>query len=189
MMSRSEAWETLQQHVQSPNLIKHCLAVEAAMVGYADKFEEPKERWSVLGLLHDLDYEEHPDEHPLQAVEWLRKMGFDQEFLDAVAGHADRTGVERNSRMAKTLYAVDEMAGFIVACVLVRPDRSFESLKPKSVKKKIKDKAFAKAVDREQMQRAAEELGVDMNEHIQTMIDAMRRGEDRLREQGLSLID
>ncbi len=159
------------------------------MVGYAKKFGESEERWSLLGLLHDLDYEKHPEEHPLKAVDMLREMDFDEEFVQAVAGHADRTGVPRTTTMAKTLYAVDEMAGFVVACVLVRPDRSFASLKPKSVKKKLKDKAFAKAVDRQQMATAVEELGIDMNEHIETMIEALRDGEERLQQQGLSLID
>ncbi len=159
------------------------------MVGYAKKFGESEERWSLLGLLHDLDYEKHPEEHPLQAVNMLQGLGFDEEFLQAVAGHADRTGVPRTTTMAKTLYAVDEMAGFVVACVLVRPDRSFATLKPKSVKKKLKDKAFAKAVNRDQMAAAVAEMGIDMNEHIETMIDALREGEKRLQELDMSLID
>ena len=187
-VTREQAWELLQKHVTAPNLQKHCLAVEAAMVGYAEKFGEDSHRWSLVGLLHDLDYEAHPDEHPLVGVKWLEDMGFDAEFTTAVAGHADRTGVPRTSRLAKTLYAVDEMAGFVVACVLVRPDRSFEGLKPKSVKKKLKDKAFAKAVDREQLQQAAEDLEVTMDDHIQTVIEGLREGEKRLQEDGLSLI-
>lgn len=189
MINRKQAWDLLQKHVQSPNLIKHALAVEAGMVGYAQKLGEDQERFAVAGLLHDIDYESHPDEHPLKGVQILEEEGLDQEFVLAVKAHADFTNTPRESTLAKVLYAVDELASFIVACVLVRPDKSFEELKVKSVTKKLKDKAFAKGVDREIVKRGAEELGVEMAEHIQTLIDALRAHEQELNALGTSLVE
>lgn len=188
-MKWEEAMHLLRTHVQSDSLVKHALAVEAAMTGYARKWGENEELWSNTGLLHDLDYEEAPEEHPVKGAEMLREMGFPEEMVEAVLGHSDATGTPRESRLAKTLYAVDELAGFVVACVLVRPSRSFDDLEVKSVRKKLKDKAFAKAVDRDQVKLAAEELQVDMTEHLQDMIQFLRQRENELKEQGLSLIE
>jgi len=187
-IKREKAFELLKEYVESHSLIKHCLAVEASMIGYAKKFGEDVETWASCGLLHDIDFEKHPDEHPLVGVEILREKGYPEDFVMAVKGHGDRTNTPRETLMAKTLYAVDELSSFVIACVLVRPDK-FEGLKVKSVKKKLKDKAFAKAVDRDQIKRSAEEMGVDLTEHIQTVIDALVTREEELKEYGLSLID
>lgn len=185
---REEAFELLKEYVESNSLLKHCLAVEASMIGYAKKFGEDVETWSSCGLLHDIDFEKHPEEHPLVGVEILREKGYSEDFVMAVKGHGDHTNTPRETMMAKTLYAVDELSGFVIACVLVRPNR-FEGLKVKSVKKKLKDKAFAKAINREQINKSAEELGVDITEHIQTIIEALVQREKELKEVGLSLIE
>ncbi len=188
-MKWESAFKLLKQHVQSESLIKHALSVEAAMVGYAEKWGEDEELWSNTGLLHDIDYEKYPETHPVKGAEMLKEYGFDASMIHAVLAHSDATGIPRESRLDKTLYAVDELAGFIVACVLVRPSRSFEDLEVKSVKKKLKDKAFAKAVDRDQIKQAADDLEVDMNEHLQDMITFLRNREQTLRSNNLSLID
>ncbi len=185
-ITREKAFELLKEYVESDSLIKHCFAVEASMRGYAQKFGEDVEVWGACGLLHDLDFEKYPDVHPSKGVEILREKGYPEDFVMAVKGHA-RTGVTRDTKMAKTLYAVDELSSFVIACVLVRPNK-FEGLKVKSVKKKLKDKAFARAVDRDQIKDSAEELGVEMTEHIQTVIDALTQREDELQKMGLSLI-
>lgn len=187
-IKRNEAFELLKEYVDSKSLLKHCLAVEASMRGYAEKFDENIEVWSSCGLLHDIDFEKYPDEHPLKGVEILTEKGYPEDFVMAVKGHADRTNTPRETLMAKALYAVDELSGFVIACVLVRPNK-FEGLKVKSVKKKLKDKAFAKAVDRDQIRSSAQELGVELTEHIQTVIDALVKREKELKEQGLSLIE
>lgn len=189
MITREKAFELLQKHTESKSLIKHALAVEAGMIGYAKKYNEDMEIWSALGLLHDVDYEKYPEEHPCKGVEILKEEGYPEDFVTAVLGHADYTNTPRENPMAKTLYAVDELASFIVACVLVRPSKSFDDLTVKSVKKKLKDKAFARAVDRDCITKGAEELGVDMTEHIQFLIDSLREREKVLNEQGLSLIE
>ncbi len=185
-ITREEAFDLLKEYVQSESLIKHCLAVEASMRGYAKKFGEDVEIWGACGLLHDLDFEKYPDVHPAKAVEILREKGYPEEFVMAVKGHA-RTGVTRDTKMAKALYAVDELSSFVIAAVLVRPTK-FEGLKVKSIKKKLKDKAFAKAVDREQIKSSAEELGVELSEHIQTVIDSLTERQKELEDMGLSLI-
>ncbi|WP_432662291.1 HDIG domain-containing protein [Wukongibacter baidiensis] len=187
-IKRKEAFELLKEYVDSHSLIKHCLAVEASMIGYAKKFGEDVETWASCGLLHDIDFEKHPEEHPLVGIEILREKGYPEDFVMAVKGHGDHTNTPRETMMAKTLYAVDELSGFVIACVLVRPNR-FEGLKVKSVKKKLKDKAFAKAVNRDQIKKGADEMGVDLTEHIQTVIDALVQREAELQEQGLSLIE
>ncbi|WP_066497693.1 HD domain-containing protein [Abyssisolibacter fermentans] len=184
---RDVAMKQLREHVDSDSLLKHSLAVEASMRGYAKKFDETVERWGACGLLHDIDFQKHPDEHPLVGVEILRDLGYDEEFVMAVKGHSDATNTPRETKLAKTLYAVDELSSFIIACVLVRPTK-FEGLKIKSIKKKLKDKAFARAVDREQIKKSAEELGIDLNEHIQTVMDALLVREEELQKEGLSLI-
>src|ERR671919_1459360 len=181
---RDEAWELFCEWTESDSLRKHVLGVEAAMVGYARKFGEDEELWAATGILHDLDYERYPDletGHPRYALKELEAKGWPQELIDAVAGHADFLGVPRNTRLAKTLYAVDELSGFIAACALVRPD-GIHGMTPKSVKKKLKQPSFAAAVDREEVRRGAEELGVDFDEHVGVLIEAMA---DRAGELGL----
>ena len=174
-MDRDEAWELLNEHTKSGSLLKHALAVEAAMRHYAAKRGEDAGQWGVTGLLHDFDYEKHPteEEHPFVGVEHLRGLGVDEEILCAILAHAEYSGTPRETAMAKALFAVDELAGFIVACAKVRPN-GISDLKPKSVKKKLKDKRFAAAVSREDISQGIEELGVDATEHIQSCIDAIR---------------
>jgi putative nucleotidyltransferase with HDIG domain len=180
--SRDEAWELFCEWTESDSLRKHALGVEAAMRAYARRYGEDEERWAVTGLVHDLDYERYPDldtGHPRMALEELRRRGYPEDVVDAVAGHAEFLGVPRETQMAKTLYAVDELSGFIAACALVRPT-GIEGMKPKSVRKKLKQPSFAAKVDRDQIQRGIEELGVDESEHIQFVIDAMAERADEL---------
>jgi len=161
----------LTEHTQNANLLKHALGVEAAMRAYARQFEADEELWGVVGLLHDMDYEEHPslEEHPFVGVEIMRGLGYSEEIVNAVLGHADHTGVARDSQMAKALYAVDELVGFVVAVALVRPAKSITELPIKSVTKKFKDKAFCRAIDRDHLRAGAEELGVEMRDHVETV--------------------
>src|ERR671918_2472570 len=180
--TRDDAWELFCEWTQSDSLRKHALGVEAAMRAYAREFGEDEEQWAVTGIVHDLDYERYPDldtGHPRMALEELRKRGYPDEVVDAVAGHAEFLEVPRETRMAKTLFAVDELSGFIAACALVRPT-GIEGMKPKSVRKKLKQPSFAAKVDRGQIQRAIDELGVDETEHIQRVIDAMAASADEL---------
>jgi putative nucleotidyltransferase with HDIG domain len=184
VLSRDAAWSLLTEWVQSASLRRHCLAVETAMRAYAKSRGEDEELWGVTGLLHDLDYERYPDletGHPRKALELFRERGYPQDLIDAVAGHADFLGVTRESPLAKTLYAVDELSGFIAACALVRPT-GIHGMTPKSVKKKLKQPSFAAGVDREEVRRGAEELGVDFDQHVAFLIAAM---EDRAAELGL----
>ena len=183
-VTRDEAWQLFCEWTQSDSLRKHVLAVEAGMVAYARERGEDEELWAATGILHDLDYERYPDletGHPRIALEELKEHGYPQELIDAVAGHATYLGVPRETPLAKTLYAVDELAGFIAAVALVRPT-GIHGMTPKSVKKKMKTPAFAAAVDRDEMRSAAEELGVDFDEHVATLIGAM---EERAGELGL----
>jgi putative nucleotidyltransferase with HDIG domain len=183
-VNRDEAWRLFCEWTQSDSLRKHVLAVEAAMVAYAREYGEDEELWAATGILHDLDYERYPDletGHPRIALEELRKLGYPDELVDAVAGHATFLGVPRETRMAKTLFAVDELSGFITACALVRPT-GIHGMTPKSVKKKMKTPAFAAAVDRDEMRQAADELGVDFDEHLTRVIAAL---EERSSELGL----
>jgi putative nucleotidyltransferase with HDIG domain len=174
-ITREKAWEFLTKHVTNENLLKHALAVEACMRAYARKYGEDEERWAVAGLLHDIDFEKHPslDEHPAIGVTWLREEGYPEDIVEAVAGHADHMQVPRTTRMAQALYAVDEISGFVVAVALVRPSKKVVDVKVSSVKKKMKDKAFARTCDREQMRRSAEELGEPFDEHVQLVIQAL----------------
>jgi putative nucleotidyltransferase with HDIG domain len=181
-VSRDDAWALVTEWVQADSLRKHLLGVEAAMRAYARKWGDDEELYAVTALVHDLDYERYPDletGHPRHALEELEKRGYPREVIDAVAGHADFLEVPRETRMAKTLYAVDELSGFIAACALVRPT-GIEGMKPKSVKKKLKQPSFAAAVDREQVQRGIEELGVDPDEHIALVIAALAEHADEL---------
>jgi predicted hydrolase (HD superfamily) len=174
-LTREDAWALVCEWIDSDSLRKHVLGVEAAMRGYARRDDEDEEIWAITGLVHDLDYERYPDletGHPRYALRELESRGYPQEIIDAVAGHADFMGVPRETRLAKTLYAVDELSGFIAACALVRPT-GIEGMKPKSVRKKLKQPSFAAKVDRDQISRGIEELGVDESEHIQLVIDAM----------------
>jgi putative nucleotidyltransferase with HDIG domain len=183
--TRDEAWELVCEWVQSDSLRKHLLGVEAGMVAYARRFGEDEERWAVTGLVHDLDYERYPDletGHPRYALKELEQRGYPQDVIDAVAGHAEFMGVPRETQMAKTLFAVDELSGFIAACALVRPT-GIEGMKPKSVKKKLKQPSFAAGVNREEVARGAEELGVDFDEHVAFVIEAMA---ERAEELGLA---
>lgn len=175
-MNRDAAWALLVEYTASENLRKHALAVEACMRAYARKFGEDEDRWRATALLHDFDYEKYPDapDHPLKGSEILKERGWPEDVRVAILGHADYTGVPRETRMAKALFACDELAGFITACSLVRPDR-IQSLEPRSVRKRMKDKAFARSVSREDITRGAEELAVPLDEHIAFCIDAMRR--------------
>lgn len=179
-VSRDDALSLMHEYTENENLRRHMYAVEAAMHAYARKFGEDEEVWGVTGLLHDFDYERWPneardpeDEHPTTGVGILREAGYPEAICRAILGHADYTGVPRDTLLAKALYAVDELTGFITACALVRPN-GITDMKVKSVRKKLKDPSFARGVDREELRRGAEELGVDLGEHIQQVIDAMR---------------
>ena len=173
--TRAEAWDLLCEWTESDSLRKHALAVEASMRAYARLWEEDEERYAVTALLHDLDYERFPDMdtgHPRIALAELEKRDYPQDVIDAIAGHAEYLEVPRETRMAKTLFAVDELSGFVTACALVRPT-GIEGMKVKSVRKKLKQPTFAAKVDRGQIDRAIAELGVDETEHIQRVIDAL----------------
>jgi predicted hydrolase (HD superfamily) len=174
-MDRAAAWELLTEYTKSESLRKHALAVEACMRAYARKFGEDEARWAVTGLIHDFDYEKYPDapDHPLKGSEILKDNGCDEDIRMAILGHADYSGVPRETLMAKALFGCDELAGFITACSLVRPER-IRSLEAKSVRKRMKDKAFARSVSREDIVRGADELGVPLDEHITFCIEAMR---------------
>jgi putative nucleotidyltransferase with HDIG domain len=174
--SRDEAWELFCEWTESESLRRHVLGVEAAMRAYAEKYGEDEELWAATGILHDLDYERHPDlesGHPRVALELFEEKGYPRELIDAVAGHAPYLGVPRETRLAKTLYAVDELTGFIAAVSLVRPT-GIEGLKPKSVKKKMKEASFAAAVDRDELRQAAADLGEDFDEHLAFVIAALQ---------------
>jgi putative nucleotidyltransferase with HDIG domain len=180
--TRQEAWDLVREWVESDSLRKHLLGVEAGMVAYARKYGEDEERWAVTGLVHDLDYERYPDldtGHPRYALKELEARGYPQDVIDAVAGHATFLGVPRETRMAKTLFAVDELSGFISACALVRPT-GIGGMKPKSVKKKLKQPSFAAGVNRAEVAQGAEELGVDFDEHVAFLIAAMAERADEL---------
>jgi putative nucleotidyltransferase with HDIG domain len=180
-LNREESWELLCEWTESDSLRKHMLAVEAAMRAYARKFGEDEEKWGITGLLHDMDYEKHPTpaEHPMTGVRELESRGYPEDVLEAIKGHADYLDVPRETLLAKTLYAVDELSGFVVACALVRPE-GLEGLKAKSVRKKMKQKSFAASVNREDIISGAEELGVDLNEHIDFVAAALREQSDSL---------
>jgi putative nucleotidyltransferase with HDIG domain len=181
-LSRADAWALLTEWVQSESLRRHCLAVEASMVAYARRFGEDEELWAVVGLLHDMDYERFPDMdtgHPREAMAELERRGVDPVVVRAIASHADYLGVSRDSRLEKTLYAVDELSGFVLACAYVRP-QGLDGMTPKSVKKKLKTPAFAAAVNRDDIRRGAEELGVDFDEHVATVIAALAERAEQL---------
>jgi putative nucleotidyltransferase with HDIG domain len=175
-MQRKDALAIVREYVENENLVRHMLAVEAVMRFYAEKSGEDVEKWGLVGLLHDFDWEIHPtlEEHPQAGAPILRSRGVPEEIVRAILSHADHTGVPRQSLMERALYACDEITGLIVAVALVRPSRSLEDLKVKSVKKKWKDKSFAAGVDRDEVARAAEEFDVELWEHVGNVIAAMR---------------
>ena len=186
-MTRDEALALMQELTQSPSLRQHMLAVEAAMRAYATKAGEDVESWGLAGLLHDYDYERYPNPehsptegHPAWGVRQLREKGVAEAVCRAILGHGNYTGIPRDTAMAKTLFAVDELCGFLVACALVRPSKSFADLEVSSVKKKLKDKAFARGVNRDEVRQGAEELGVPLDEHITFCIQALRPVESAL---------
>ena len=176
-MKREKAWALLTEHTTTEGLIRHALAVEASMRAYARKFGEDEEKWGIVGLLHDFDYDRHPSpqEHPLLGAAILEREGYPDDVIYAIKSHADYLDLPRRSRMDKTLYAVDELCGFLVAVALVRPGRKIAEVPVKSVKKKLEDKAFARSVNREDIRRGCEDLGVELSQHIQFVISAMAR--------------
>lgn len=185
--TRAEALALQHEYTASESLRKHMLAVEAAMRAYATHFGEDADRWGLAGLIHDFDYERFPnaahsptEEHPAEGVRILRAKGWPEDILQAILGHATYSGVARESTMAKALFAVDELTGLITATALVRPSRSVHEVDAKSVRKKMKDKAFAKGVSRDDVLLGAQELGVDLDTHIQFVVDAMRGAADSL---------
>ena len=180
--TRDAALALVHEYTASDSLRKHMLAVETAMRAYAARFGEDVERWGIAGLVHDFDYERYPnashsptEEHPAHGVRVLRGLGYPEDVLEAILGHATYSGVARESRMAKALFAVDELTGLITATALVRPSRSVHEVESRSVRKKMKDKAFARGVSREDVVQGAQELGVDLDEHITFVIAAMQR--------------
>ena len=175
--SRQEAWLLLTEHTEGENLRKHALAVEAAMRAYAARQVADPEVWGIAGLLHDFDYEKHPspEEHPAFGASLLREKGYPQEIVQAILAHAPHTGVARITPLEKTLFAVDELCGFLTACALVQPGRSLAEVRIPSVRKKLKDKAFARGVHREHIFQGAEELGVDLDQHISFVLEALVR--------------
>ena len=181
-MNREDAWHLLNEYTKSESLLKHAMAVEAAVRGYARTFGEDEEAWGVVALLHDFDYERWPtaEDHPFRGCEILREKGYPEWVTRAILSHADYSGVPRESRLEKTLWACDEMAGFITAASLVRPSKSVLDLEPKSVMKRMKDKAFARAVNREDLRRGGEALGLPFEEHIANVISFMRERADAL---------
>jgi putative nucleotidyltransferase with HDIG domain len=182
-MKRQEVWELVTEYTKSESLLHHMLAVEAAMRAYARKYGEDEETWGAVGLVHDFDYERYPSmdpdtpdnqKHCLVGAEILRQKGWPEDMVHAVLSHASYSGVRPETRMEKTLYAVDELTGLVTAVALVRPSKNIADVNVKSVRKKWKDKAFAAAVDREEIARAAADLGVDLDEHIQVVLSALQ---------------
>jgi putative nucleotidyltransferase with HDIG domain len=182
MPTYEDALKLLFEYTESENLRKHAFAVESAMRAYARKFGEDEEKWAIVGLLHDFDYEKFPtpDQHPWVGSKILEERGYPEDIRKAILGHADYTGVPRDTLMAKVLYACDELCGFITAVALVKPNKKLEEVTVESVKKKLKDKAFARSVNREDIYIGAEELGIPLDEHIQFVIEAMKSIADKL---------
>ena len=185
--SRADALALMHKFTASESLRKHMLGVEAAMRAYAEHFGEDPERWGLAGLIHDFDYERYPnaahsptEEHPAWGVRFLRERGWPEDILQAILGHAAYSGVSRDSLMAKTLFAVDELSGLITATALVRPTKSIHEVDARSVRKKMKDKAFAKGVNRDDVLLGTQEMGLDLEQHIQFVINAMRRVADAI---------
>ncbi len=176
MNDRDGAWGLLTEFTQSESLRKHALAVEACMRAYAKKFGQNQDLWGIVGLIHDFDYEKYPtqEEHPYKGNEILKERGYSDEIRRAIMSHAEYSGVSRDTPMEKALFACDELAGFITACTLVKPSKSLAEVEAKSVRKKMKDKAFARSVNRNDITTGAADLGVDLEEHIAFCIEAMK---------------
>lgn len=176
VMDRDQTIEFLRNHVKTEMLMKHLFTVEASMRGYARKFGEDEDRWGIAGLLHDFDWEicPTPEDHPNFGARILRDQGYPEDIIRAVLTHGDHTGIPRESSMEHTLYAVDELSGFIRAVALVRPSKSLDDVTPRSVRRKMKDKGFARDVNRDDIVRGAEELGVDLDEHITFIVESMK---------------
>jgi putative nucleotidyltransferase with HDIG domain len=181
-LSRSDAWALMTEYTQGESLRKHMMAVEAAVRGYARQFGEDEDDWGAVALLHDFDYERYPDQenHPYRGVEILTARGYPEWVTRAILSHADYSGVTRESRLEKTLYACDEMSGIVTAASLVRPSKSILDLEASSVIKRMKDKAFARAVNRDDLRRGAEEMGIPLDQHITNVIAYMREQVDAL---------
>ncbi len=191
MPDRSDAWELLCEYTKGDSLRKHALAVEAAMRACSKRYGAPEsdeDEWGIVGLLHDFDYEMFPsaDQHPFTGANILCGRGYSDRMIRAIMGHATYTGVPRDTDLARSLFATDELCGFLVACALVRPSRSLDDLEVSSVRKKLKDKAFARSVNREDIRQGVEELGVDLDQHIRFVIDALRPLQ---REIGLHVVE
>jgi putative nucleotidyltransferase with HDIG domain len=182
MVTRENAWQLVTEHVQSESLRRHLLAVEAAVRGYARLYGEDEDAWGFVALVHDFDYEKYPtaDDHPFRGVEILRSRGYPDWVTRAILSHAQYSGVPRESRLEKTLFACDELAGFVMAAALVRPSKSILDLEPASVMKRMKDKAFAKNVSRDDIRQGAEEMGLPLEEHIGNVIGFLRERADEL---------
>jgi len=187
-ITRDEVWALLTEYVQSDSLRRHCLSVETAMRAYAEKFGESPDDWGLVGLVHDFDFEIHPslDQHPSEGAPILRERGYPEWAIRAVLAHGENTGVEPESMLEKTLVAVDELTGFIAAVAFVRPSKAVADVTPQAVRKKMKDKAFARAVDREAMREGADLLGVEFDEHVAFVIDAMAKNAVVLGLQGVA---
>jgi len=180
--SREEAWNLLCEHTKSESLRNHARAVEQVMRAYARKWGEDEDLYGIVGLLHDFDYEQYPtmEDHPYKGAEILRERGYPEEVITAIMSHASYTGIPRETRLARTLFAVDELAGFMFAVTFVRPSKSIHEVKPKSVKKKLKQPSFAASVSRDDIEQGIAELGVDRDEHIQFVIDALKEIDEEL---------
>jgi putative nucleotidyltransferase with HDIG domain len=188
MPNREQAWCLLTEFTQSESLRKHGLAVEASMKAYAEKFSADPELWSIVGLLHDFDYDKYPsrEEHPYKGSEILKERGYSEEIRRAIMSHAEYTGVTRETPMEKCLFACDELAGLITAVALVKPGKSLAEVDTRSVRKKMKDKAFARSVSRDDIVNSAADLGVDLDEHISFCIEALKKIADQLGLNGTS---
>jgi len=182
MKTREQAWELLNRYTQNKNLLKHGLAVEAAMRHYANHFGEDPELWGMVGLLHDFDYEAYPkpDQHPYEGQKILEQEGYPEIIRKGIMAHAPHTGTPRITKMEKAIFAVDELSGFIVACALVKPNKKLAEVDVESVKKKMKSKGFAAAVKREDIELGAKELELTLEEHIQHVLTAMQKAADTL---------
>src|SRR5215472_7692996 len=182
LMNRDDAWRLLNEYTKSDSLLKHALGVEAALRGYARTFGENEDEWGIVGLLHDFDYERWPtpEDHPFRGVEILTQRGYPEWVTRAILSHAEYSGVARESQLEKTLFACDEMSGFVYAAALVRPSKSVLDLEAPSVIKRMKDKAFARAVSRDDLRKGAEELGLPLDKHITNVIAFMRERADTL---------